>query len=256
MNNFFLTFITSYIGASASCLLLDIFNPSIRKHEDTLENIVKHYKHVSNTVGQNIFVTVLPLYLFLEIYYYNYESNRGIFVQYLQILLSIFMGLVLHLFSAKMFRTNMFKKYVTHDKSISYNFGWQTFYLHPVELYLVYLLPPILIPVIFSFGPGIVQLLINISNIVYVIRNSSLVYSNYIDMFIYDFEYFLHLNINVPVNQNFQVINSDGDTHEESVSDETNNETNKTNHHTQMEKKIEKQINIQGANVSENLHLD
>ena len=90
MNNFFLTFLSSYITTSTSCFLLDIFNPSLRLHEDSLENIVKHYKHVSNVVTTNILINALPLYLFLEIYYYNYQSERGIFVRCLQLLLSLF----------------------------------------------------------------------------------------------------------------------------------------------------------------------
>lgn len=268
MNNFFLTFLSSYITTSTACFLLDVFNPSLRIHEDSLENIVKHYKHVSNVVTTNILINALPLYLFLEIYYYNYQSERGIFVRCLQLLLSLFMGLVFHLFSCKMFQANMFKKYLTNDNSIQYSFGWQTYYLHPLELYLVYLLPPILLPVMFSFSQEIVELLIVISNVVYVVKNSSLIYSNHINYFIFDFEKFLNLNINPPVNQNFQVIDPNGETHEESVNEdetnknendtntETNHETNETNHHNESENTIEKQINIQGTNVTENLHLD
>lgn len=277
MNNFFLTFLSSYITTSTACFLLDVFNPSLRLHEDTLENIVKHYKHVSNIVTTNILINALPLYLFLEIYYYGYQSERGIFVRYLQILLSLFMGLVLHLYSGKMFQANMFKKYVTNDNSIQHSFGWQTYYVHPVELYLVYLLPPIIVPFMFSFSQEIVDLLIVISNVVYVVKNSSLIYANYINYFIYDFEKFLNLNINPPVNQKFQVIDPNGDTHEESVNSEASNEasnevsseasnqasneasteaSNEASTEPSTEPSSENQVKIEGTNVSENLHLD
>lgn len=268
MNNFFLTFLSSYITISTACLIFDIFIPSVRIHRDSLENTVKHYKHVTPNVLVNLFINSLPLYLFLEVYYFNYESSRGIFVKYLQLLLSLFMGLVIHLLSTKMFQSNMFQKYVTDDNSIQYGFGWQTYYLHPLELYLVYLLPPILIPVMFSFSQGIIIALINISNIVYVIRNSSLVYSTSINYFIYDFEKFLNLSIKAPV-QNFQVVDHNGETYEESTNETTNDDKSESNDKTNNEKNnetnnetdesvtnTEKQINIEGTNVSENLHLD
>ena len=56
-------------------------------------------------------------YIYFKIYYWI-SIGRGIFVRYLQILLSLFMGLVLHLCGGKMFQANMFKKYVTNDIGI------------------------------------------------------------------------------------------------------------------------------------------
>ena len=74
MFHFFLYFVSAYFIASGGCLLVDIFRPDFRLQKDTLDKIVSNYQYVTPKVIRNILVNSLPLYLFLELYYYGYES--------------------------------------------------------------------------------------------------------------------------------------------------------------------------------------
>lgn len=248
MNNFFLYFVGTYLLTSGSCLFIDIFIPKLRNSKDSLDNIVGHYKYVSNKVFENLLIKVLPLYLFMELYYYGYESNRSMFVQYLQIILSLFLGHILHMHSIKLMQTNALQKYLTRDENIKYTFAWQTLYIHPVELYVVYLIPPILVPVIFGFNPDIINSIIAITNVLYILRNSNLVCSEYIreELEICTIDKLLNINMAPPKPQPFEIIEPENDN---PIKSENTKEARE-------EAREEKQVNIEGENVTQHLHLD
>lgn len=261
MNNFFLYFVGTYLFTSGACLFIDIFIPELRNSKDSLDNIVGHYKYVSNRVFENLLIKVLPLYLFMELYYYGYESNRSMFVQYLQIILSLFLGHILHMHSIKLMQTNALQKYLTRDENIKYTFAWQTLYIHPVELYVVYLIPPILVPVIFGFNPDIINSIIAITNVLYILRNSNLVCSEYIreELEICTIDKLLNINMAPSKPQPFEIIEPENDNSIESENTEKISNTAKSQgdaeeeHHENTE---EKQVNIEGENVTQHLHLD
>jgi len=260
MNNFFLYFLGTYLVSSGGCLLVDIFAPQLRNTKDSLDNIVGQYKYVSNKVFENILVNVLPLYLFLEIYYYGYESNRGIFVQYLQILLSLFLGHLIHMYSIKLMQSNALQKYTTRDENIKYNFAWQTLYIHPVELYVVYLIPPILVPVVFGFSPNIINAIITFTNILYILRNSNLVCSQYIkeELEIYTIDKLLNINVKPSKPQPFEIIEPESSSidNEHEHDNDNDNEHDNDNKSETNENDTDNEINIEGPNITENLHLD
>ena len=261
MNNFFLYFVGTYLFTSGTCLFIDIFSPELRNSKDSLDNIVGYYKYVSNNVFRNLLVNVLPLYLFLELYYYGYETNRCIFVQYLQILLSLFLGHILHMHSIKLMQSNALQKYLTRDENIKYTFAWQTLYIHPVELYVVYLIPPILVPVVFGFSPNIINTIITFSNILYVLRNSNLVCSEYIreELEIYTIDKLLNINMTPSKPQPFEIIEPENDNSIESENTEKISNTAKLQGDVDEEpheNTEENQVNIEGVNVTEHLHLD
>ena len=153
--------------------------------------------------------------------------------------------------SIKLMQTNALQKYLTRDENIKYTFAWQTLYIHPVELYVVYLIPPILVPVVFGFSPDVINGMITFTNILYILRNSNLVCSQYIkeELEIYTIDKLLNINVKPSKPQPFEIIEPESSSIE-------NDDDNDDNDNDDNENDTNNEINIEGPNITENLHLD
>ena len=160
MHYFYLNFVVSYTIFSSFVFIVDLFFQNLKLDKNSPQEIVNKYRSLFPNVFKNVVIHTIPLFIWIEYMYYDYQYQLTIVTFVFQFIVSIICSQFLFYWAHRMMHTKYFKKYHNVHHEVIIPIGISALYAHPIDAYLGNMIPMGITPIILRFHPITVNILI------------------------------------------------------------------------------------------------
>lgn len=160
MYYFYLNFVVSYTIFSSYVFIVDLFFQNLKLDKNSPQEIVNKYSALFPNVFKNVVIHTIPLFIWIEYIYYDYQYQLTILTFVFQFIVSIISSQFLFYWAHRMMHTKYLKKYHNVHHEVIIPIGISALYAHPIDAYIGNILPMGITPIILGFHPITINILI------------------------------------------------------------------------------------------------